>query len=128
MINKKGSHWTTKEKKRLREIMSDKYFSHSKNLKIASQELNRTPNACSWQWYTAGSKGKRLIAKRKTKRSTAIVEKVIRTPDTKVKEAKRLPILSIMRGQELLKVTCMGGTNGTTIYKADDLIIIVDTN
>jgi len=130
----KGTAWSGAEKKRLREIMSDKSRSRDKNLKIASEELNRTTNACSWQWYMTTARGKRLYAKKRGKRATAIVEKTAAQPIPATKlakainEADRLPVVSIMRNQQLLRVNCLGGTKGTTIYKADDLLIIVDTN
>jgi len=121
----KGTAWSGAEKKKLREIMSDKSRSRDENLKIAVKDLNRTSNACSWQWYMTTSKGKRLYAKKRGKRATAIVEKLKNTP---AKETKKLPIITILRDGELVKGTCIGGTNGTTIYKADNLIILINTN
>jgi len=128
--NIKGSQWSRSDKKRLKEIMSNSANSNNKNLLIASKELLRTFNACSWQWYMFSTKGKKLYKRIRSKQQVAkakiIMEKVSATPT--IKESKRLPIVSIMRNGELLKVNCIGGTNGTTIYKADNLIIIVDTN
>jgi hypothetical protein len=128
--NIKGSQWSRSDKKRLKEIMSNSDNSSNKNLLIASEELSRTRNACAWQWYMFSTKGKKLYkkirSKQKVTKAKVIMEKVNATPT--IKEAKRLPIVSIMRNGELLKVNCIGGTNGTTIYKADNLIIIVDTN
>lgn len=69
---------------------------------------------------------KRIRSKQEIAKTKVIMEKVSATPT--IKEAKKLPVVSIMRGIELLKVNCIGGTNGTTIYKADDLIIVINTN
>ena len=122
------SQWTTAEKIKLKKIMSDSTKSFSKKIEEAEKQLNRTRNACAGQYYFSKKINKKRKKKNITKRNKAIVEKVMATPIVSIKEAKRLPIVSIMRNGELLKVNCIGGTNGTTIYKADNLIIIVDTN
>ena len=121
------SHWTTAEKKKLKEIMSDTTKSYSKKIEEAEKQLKRTRNACAGQYYFSKNINKRIRKKNIVKTNKAIVKKVSDSYTPKV-EINKLPVLSVMRYGELLKVTCLDVTNGITIYKADDLIIVINTN